>query len=98
MTALARTEAETHSPAGADGTRVRPAWPRVSPRYPKRALDLVLALLLIIAAAPLLLVISLLIVLDSGWPVLYRQERVGAGRRRVSGRLAWEERRFRILK
>jgi lipopolysaccharide/colanic/teichoic acid biosynthesis glycosyltransferase len=64
----------------------------------KRFLDVLLALVLIAIATPLVLLISLMIVVDSGWPVLYRQERVGARRSRRSGRAHWDERRFRILK
>jgi lipopolysaccharide/colanic/teichoic acid biosynthesis glycosyltransferase len=42
-----------------------------------RALDLVLAALLLALAAPVLLVAAILIRLESGGPVLYRQRRVG---------------------
>jgi len=47
--------------------------------YPalKRLLDLALALLAIVALAPVFAVIAVSIVVDSGFPILYRQERVG---------------------
>jgi exopolysaccharide biosynthesis polyprenyl glycosylphosphotransferase len=53
----------------------------------KRALDVLGASLLLALAAPLLGLIALAVALDSGWPVIYRQERIGLGRRR-----------FRVLK
>ena len=64
----------------------------------KRSLDVLLAAALLIVLSPLLLLISLVIVLDSGGPVLYRQERVGACRCRRGGRTYWSDRRFLILK
>jgi lipopolysaccharide/colanic/teichoic acid biosynthesis glycosyltransferase len=66
--------------------------------YLKRALDLVLGSVLVIVAVPLFLVISLLILLDGGRPIFYRQERVGARQRRRGAAVEWEERRFRIFK
>ena len=64
----------------------------------KRCLDIMLALTFLIVALPLFAVISLLIVLDTGWPVFYRQERIGARAVRRDGRLEWIERSFRIVK
>lgn len=43
----------------------------------KRLFDIVSALILLILAAPVILVTSLLIIIESGTPVLYLQERVG---------------------
>lgn len=43
----------------------------------KRATDICASVLLLVLCAPLMLVAALLIVLESGFPVLYRQERVG---------------------
>ncbi len=43
----------------------------------KRLFDIVSALILLILAAPVILVTSLLIIIESGAPVLYLQERVG---------------------
>jgi lipopolysaccharide/colanic/teichoic acid biosynthesis glycosyltransferase len=57
-----------------------------------------ISLTAIVIFAPLLLVISVLILLDSGRPVFFRQERVGARRSTQGGRVAWQERRFRIVK
>jgi exopolysaccharide biosynthesis polyprenyl glycosylphosphotransferase len=47
----------------------------------KRALDLVLASLLLVAAAPLFAAVAMVVRLGSRGPVLYRQVRVGRGRR-----------------
>ena len=44
-----------------------------------RALDVVLAALLLAVAAPVLLVAAILIRLESRGPVVYRQRRVGRG-------------------
>lgn len=46
-------------------------------RSVKRCLDLALAIVLAILLSPVFLVVSLLIVLDSGFPVFYRAERGG---------------------
>jgi sugar transferase (PEP-CTERM system associated) len=53
----------------------------------KRVFDLVVALLLIVVSLPVLALAMLAVALDSGRPVFYAQERVGAGGKR-----------FRILK
>jgi sugar transferase (PEP-CTERM system associated) len=64
---------------------LRPSWLifsdgfRVSrvARLMKRSIDLALSLLLAVAALPLMALAALLVLLDDGRPVLYRQERVG---------------------
>jgi lipopolysaccharide/colanic/teichoic acid biosynthesis glycosyltransferase len=43
----------------------------------KRVVDTVGALVLLLLLAPLFLVVALAVVIDSGWPILYRGERVG---------------------
>jgi sugar transferase (PEP-CTERM system associated) len=53
----------------------------------KRLFDIVFSLLLLLLASPTMIITAVLIVLESGFPVLYRQERVGQG-----GRV------FRVLK
>jgi len=45
----------------------------------KRLFDVVVSLALLAAALPILLVAIIAIVVESGWPVFYRQERVGEG-------------------
>lgn len=50
-------------------------------RLAKRALDLVVASLLLVVSAPLLLLCALLIKLDSPGPVFFRQPRIGYGGR-----------------
>jgi lipopolysaccharide/colanic/teichoic acid biosynthesis glycosyltransferase len=44
-----------------------------------RLLDITLSGFLLVLAAPLFLLISLAIVIDGGWPVFYRQRRMGLG-------------------
>jgi len=64
---------------------LRPSWLifsdgfRVSrvTRLMKRTIDLTLSLVLAIAAAPLMLLTAMLVWLEDGRPILYRQERVG---------------------
>lgn len=56
-------------------------------RFVKRILGFVLALFAVIVLSPLLLLISLLIVIDSGFPILYRAERGG-----------YRDKKFRICK
>jgi exopolysaccharide biosynthesis polyprenyl glycosylphosphotransferase len=46
-------------------------------RILKRIFDVVFSLILIILALPILLISSLLILFESGWPLIYCQERVG---------------------
>jgi lipopolysaccharide/colanic/teichoic acid biosynthesis glycosyltransferase len=47
----------------------------------KRAIDTAGALVLLLLLAPVFLLVALAIVVDSGWPVLYRGERIGRGAR-----------------
>lgn len=48
-------------------------------RYLKTAADYALAVLLLPIAIPLMAVVALAVIVDSGFPVFYRQERVGRG-------------------
>src|SRR5260370_34661541 len=48
----------------------------------KRALDLVISLILIVLLAPLFVVVAILIKLSSQGPVFFRQERIGLNKRR----------------
>ena len=48
-------------------------------RYLKTAADYVLAALVLPIALPLMALVALAVVIDSGFPILYRQERVGRG-------------------
>ena len=50
-------------------------------RTGKRLFDLAVSLLLLVLAAPVMLLTALLIFVESGLPILYRQERVGEGGR-----------------
>jgi lipopolysaccharide/colanic/teichoic acid biosynthesis glycosyltransferase len=64
----------------------------------KRALDVVIASLLLLLVLPLFAIIALAILLDSGRPVFYVQERVGARRTRAARRELWELMTFRMVK
>jgi lipopolysaccharide/colanic/teichoic acid biosynthesis glycosyltransferase len=47
----------------------------------KRVLDVIVSALALLLLAPLMLAVALAIALESGWPVLFRQQRVGQGDR-----------------
>ncbi|MHB9009858.1 MAG: sugar transferase [Limisphaerales bacterium] len=47
----------------------------------KRLLDVILAFIALVLAMPLLILVSVAIVVDSGWPFIFCQRRVGMGRR-----------------
>jgi lipopolysaccharide/colanic/teichoic acid biosynthesis glycosyltransferase len=76
--------ARTTNSAGLSGTSVvaipdqalrersRPAYAAV-----KRTIDTVGALVLLLLLSPLFLVVALAVVIDSGWPIFYRGERIG---------------------
>jgi Sugar transferases involved in lipopolysaccharide synthesis len=64
----------------------------------KRGMDIALAGMLLILLSPLLLLIALLIKRGSPGPVIYRQERVGARRHRVDGKVVWMARNFAFYK
>ena len=64
----------------------------------KRAIDLVLASLLLLVLSPLMLLVAVAIKLDSHGPVFFAQERVGVRRRSAQGRVRWEARTFPFLK
>ena len=64
---------------------LRPSWlifsdgfhvSRLS-RWTKRAIDLLLAVILAVCAAPFMLLTAIAVALESGFPILYCQERVG---------------------
>jgi sugar transferase (PEP-CTERM system associated) len=56
------------------GNGYRQDWVR---SFSKRTFDIVCALLLVVLTLPVMLVAALLVALDSGFPLIYRQERVG---------------------
>ena len=72
-----RAEALAGSPPG----RTPPRELSASPRAMKRAFDIVGALAFFCFLAPLLVAIALCVGLTSGWPVHYRQTRIGRGGR-----------------
>jgi lipopolysaccharide/colanic/teichoic acid biosynthesis glycosyltransferase len=56
----------------------------------KRSTDLILSALLLVLVLPLTVLIALLIKLDSPGPIIFVQQRVGARRRSIGGRIVWE--------
>jgi len=50
----------------------------------KRTIDVLAALFLILMLVPAVLVLSLAVVVDSGWPIFYRGDRIGRGMRTFS--------------
>ena len=66
------------------GEGFRQGWLR---SFVKRAFDIVAASIQLVAALPVMLVTALLIVVEDGFPIFYRQERVG-----LNGRL------FKVIK
>jgi sugar transferase (PEP-CTERM system associated) len=60
------------------GEGFRRDWPR---RAMKRGFDLMAATLLLVLAAPVMLAAAIAIFLESGRPIIFRQERVGLGGR-----------------
>lgn len=60
----------------------QPPWPWRGDRIAKRCLDMLGSLLGLVVLAPLFAVVALLILMTSGRPIFYTQERVGQGGRR----------------
>ena len=71
---------------------------RVWYHFFKRVLDLAAAALALVFLAPVMALISVLIVLDSGWPIIFAQERVSARRRTHDGYSCWQWATFTCYK
>jgi len=91
------------SAAPAAHTHVLLGWPTSSCCRPlrvrsKRIFDFLAATILVLVTIPVALVVAVAIVVDSGFPVFFRQERIGA--RPVASRevVYWELRTFSIVK
>ena len=54
----------------------------ITTRFVKRALDIILSLIMLIVLAPLLILVAVLIKLDSRGPVIFSQARVGKSRKK----------------
>ena len=63
------------------GEGFRQGWYRTTA---KRVFDIVASSLLLLAALPILFVAAAFIYLESGYPILYRQERIGLGGRKFT--------------
>ncbi len=64
----------------------------------KRVFDLAFTLCALILLLPLMLIVTLLIMLDSPGPAIFKQERVGAKRKMKDGRTVWVIRTFSFYK
>jgi lipopolysaccharide/colanic/teichoic acid biosynthesis glycosyltransferase len=64
----------------------------------KRALDFTLAVLFLVILSPLMALIAVMIVLDSGWPIIFSQVRVGSKRWVQDGFSYWQRRDFTCYK
>jgi exopolysaccharide biosynthesis polyprenyl glycosylphosphotransferase len=64
-----------------DWSVARPSWPLAWERLAKRAVDILGAALGLIVLSPLFLVVSIVILVTSGRPIFYSQQRVGQGGR-----------------
>jgi exopolysaccharide biosynthesis polyprenyl glycosylphosphotransferase len=78
--ATSATEAREDD-ADAGWTVSRPVWPLAWERLAKRVFDVTAALLGLALLSPLFLVVSIIILITSGRPILYSQERIGQGGR-----------------
>jgi exopolysaccharide biosynthesis polyprenyl glycosylphosphotransferase len=81
------TEEGAHAPEAAqddveaEWTIAPPAWPLAWERLAKRVFDLTAAAAGLVLLSPLFLIVSILILVTSGRPILYAQERIGQGGR-----------------
>ncbi len=64
----------------------------------KRGMDILFVLTSLICVLPILTIIAILIKLDSPGPVFFKQERVGARRRKINGKTVWETHNFVFYK
>jgi lipopolysaccharide/colanic/teichoic acid biosynthesis glycosyltransferase len=64
----------------------------------KRVLDVIVATLALVILSPVLVLIAVLIVLDSGWPIIFAQKRVGARRWTRDGYSYWQRAPFTCYK
>jgi lipopolysaccharide/colanic/teichoic acid biosynthesis glycosyltransferase len=64
----------------------------------KRLLDITLATIGLVVLFPLIILIALLIVIDSGWPIIFAQKRVGANRWTRGGFSYWQQTTFTFCK
>jgi sugar transferase (PEP-CTERM system associated) len=71
------------------GDGFRQNWWRV---FEKRLIDIVASLVLLAVFLPVMVLVAIAIVLESGFPILYRQERVGRGGRTL---MIWKFRSMR---
>jgi lipopolysaccharide/colanic/teichoic acid biosynthesis glycosyltransferase len=66
--------------------------------FVKRILDLTLSLIALLVLSPLLVSIVLLILVETGWPAIFSQKRVGARRYNCGGHSYWQPSMFTCYK
>jgi lipopolysaccharide/colanic/teichoic acid biosynthesis glycosyltransferase len=71
---------------------------RAAYHFFKRVLDVSVAILILVLLTPLMAVIAVLIFLDSGWPPIFVQPRVGARRWVRNGYSYWQQTTFTFYK
>jgi lipopolysaccharide/colanic/teichoic acid biosynthesis glycosyltransferase len=71
---------------------------RVHYYFFKRTLDIIVSAVALVIVSPLLAVIAVAIVLDSGWPIIFAQDRVGARRRTHERHSSWQQTIFKCYK
>jgi lipopolysaccharide/colanic/teichoic acid biosynthesis glycosyltransferase len=64
----------------------------------KRVLDVAVATLVLVILSPVIVLIAVLIVIDSGWPIIFTQKRVGARRWTREGFAYWQQTTFTCYK
>jgi lipopolysaccharide/colanic/teichoic acid biosynthesis glycosyltransferase len=64
----------------------------------KRVLDFTIALVLLVLLVPVMIMIALLILVYSPGPIIFVQERVGAKRQSLNGRIYWKKVIFKCYK
>jgi lipopolysaccharide/colanic/teichoic acid biosynthesis glycosyltransferase len=71
---------------------------RAAYHFLKRALDLTVATLALLVLCPVMALAAVLIILDSGWPVIFAQQRIGALRWTREGFAYWRRSTFTCYK
>ena len=66
--------------------------------FSKRLLDVTVAALALLILSPVMAIIAVLIVLESGWPIMFTQERVGGQRWTCDGYAYWKRTMFTCFK
>jgi lipopolysaccharide/colanic/teichoic acid biosynthesis glycosyltransferase len=71
---------------------------RVFYHFFKRVLDVIVCVLALVVLAPVMAVVAVFVVLDSGWPIIFTQERTGARRWTRDSYSYWQRTAFTCYK